>query len=103
MGLLEPSVGSAHRAGESSALVAEQFAFHQSTGQRRAVQFDIGAVFPKALVVDGSGDELFSSAGFTLNQDRSVGTRHHLECAPDGLQARAGADENRARDLPGVG
>jgi len=83
MGLLEPSIGSAHRAGEGSALVAEQFAFHQSGGQRGAVQFDIRALLPKALVVDGSGDELFSGAGFTLNQDRSVGTRHHLECAPD--------------------
>src|SRR5579862_9534023 len=103
MGLLKQSVGSAHRAGEGTALVAEQFAFYQPGGQRGAVQFDIRAVLAKALVVDGSGDQLFSCAGFTLKQDRSVGRRHHLECAPDGLQTRGGTDEDRTWAVPGVG
>jgi hypothetical protein len=56
MGLLKPAIGSAHRAGERSAFVAEQFAFCQSDGQRGAIQFDIGAVLPGTLLVDGSCD-----------------------------------------------
>jgi hypothetical protein len=56
MRLLKPAVGSANRAGKCSALVAKQLAFRQSNGQRGAVQFDVWAAPPRALVVDGSCD-----------------------------------------------
>ncbi len=52
-------------AGEGSALVAENFAFHQRFGNRGAIDGDKGAGGARRELVDATRDDFFSRAGFT--------------------------------------
>src|SRR5262249_25559651 len=65
--LFEEAALHAGRAGEGAALVTEKFALEDRLGESRAVDRDERLVRPRALGVDGAGDELL--AGATLSDD----------------------------------
>src|SRR6266851_3162126 len=54
-------------AGESSALVSEEFAFQQTGGHRRAVHFDKVAATARTEFVNRSGDDFFARSGFAAD------------------------------------
>ena len=60
------------RAGERTALVAEQFAFEQRLGQRGAVQADKRALLARAGIMHRPRDEFFADAAFAANRARSL-------------------------------
>ena len=76
-----------HRAGESTALVAEQQGFEHRLGDRRAVHRDEGRLGGRAEAVDVAGHQLLAGAGFAADQHRHAGQRHALG---HGQQAPAG-------------
>src|SRR5258708_36670343 len=49
-------------AGESSALVSEEFAFQKTGGHRRAVHLDEGPATARAALVNRSGDDFLSGS-----------------------------------------
>jgi hypothetical protein len=69
------------RAGESALFMAEQLAFDQSPGHRRAVNLDQWLFTPVAFPVNGPGDEFLARAGFSQNEDVSVSVGHLLDIA----------------------
>src|ERR1022692_1866877 len=73
--------------------MSEQFAFEQTGGHGRAVEFYVRAAPSAALFVNGPGDKLFPGAGFALNQDCRVGGRYHPHGVPDFTESVVIADE----------
>ena len=55
--------------GEGALLVAEELALHERLGDRAAVHRHKRLVLPRAVVVDGPGDEFLASAAFPEDQD----------------------------------
>ena len=49
---------------KGSLFMPEKFAFQQAGGDGGAIEFHKSALFAPAAFVDGTGDQLFSSAGF---------------------------------------
>ncbi len=74
-------------------LVAEQLAFQQSGGNRRAVQLDEGPLAPAAQIVDRAGDQLLARAGLAQDQNRRIGRRHRRHLLQHALKGRALADD----------
>ncbi len=66
--LLEAADAPQFRAGERAALVAEQFAFEQRFGNRRAVDGDERRLRAVAVLVNRARDEFLAGAGFAANQ-----------------------------------
>src|SRR5262249_40529752 len=54
---------------ESALLVAEEFAFEQCFGQRRAVNGHKRLLRPRAILMDGACHQLLAGARFASNQD----------------------------------
>jgi hypothetical protein len=73
--------------------VAKQFALHQSRRDGGTVQPDEGALVPGTEVVDGAGDKLLPSAGFSLQQDGGISRRHHRHLIEHFAQRWAAADD----------
>ena len=80
-------------AGERAPFVAEEFAFQQPGGDRRAIHLDEGAVASPAQVVDGARDEFLAGARLALDQHGGIGGGHGLHLAEDALERRAFADD----------
>ena len=82
--------------------MAEQFAFQQRFGQRRAVQADERPFFPRAGKVHRPRDELLAHAAFAANQHRRPAGRRAGDLLLNVGQHGAGADHFafRAKLLP---
>jgi hypothetical protein len=80
-------------AGESAALVAEQFRFQQAFRQRRAVDPDEGLFFPRTEHVDGAGNQLLAGAAFAPDQHGRAKGRHAVDLGQDLLHPLAAAND----------
>src|SRR4030095_5069545 len=81
----EPADSLPNSARKCALLVPEQLAFKQSGGNGGTVHFYQGPLAARAEVVDGSGDQFLSGAGFTQNQNRRIRRRHRLQLFQDSL------------------
>src|SRR5271165_3495941 len=81
------------RPGESTALVAEQFALEQPPWHRRTVHLYVRTEPSRALLVNSLGNQLLARAGFALNQNRRISGGHHFHGVPDVPKALAVANE----------
>src|SRR5208283_3667027 len=61
---------------ESTLFVAEQFTFHQTRRNRRAVQTNKCTLPPRAEIMKCAGHELLTGAGLTMQQYRGTGWGH---------------------------
>jgi hypothetical protein len=66
---LEPALLLPHRAGEGALLVAEQLALQQLAGEGSTGDGDEARLGPRAVEVEGAGDELFAGAALPQDQD----------------------------------
>ena len=82
-----------HRTGESSSLVAEEFALKQSERDCCTIEFHEGRVGAAAEAMDGAGDQFLAGAGFTLNEDRGIGGRGGLDLLENTTEGGSGADD----------
>ena len=111
MGMLELPDPQRRRPGERALLVAEQLAFEQFVGERRAIDFDQRARPARRSIVNGARDEFFPDAAFTANEDGDVAVGdaldhqrdlpHRLARAPDqeGLRFVVGDLAPKRRDF----
>jgi hypothetical protein len=79
----ETSEALRHRPGKSAALVAEEFAFKESKRDRGTVDFNERMIAPPAEAVNGSGNKLFSSAGFTLDVNGAMRGCYNIDLGED--------------------
>ena len=79
--------------GEGAFFVAEHFAFEQTGGNGRAVEFHEGALAAPAELMKGAGDQFLAGAGFALDQDGGIGGRGGLDLLQHVAQRGAGADD----------
>ena len=96
VGLLEAANPLRVRAGEGAAFVAEQFAFQQGFGNRRAVDGDERRVGAVAVLVNGAGDEFLARAGFAANEHGDRFGGHPADFLVDVLHGLAPANERVA-------
>ena len=73
VGGFEPARAVVDRTCECAADVAKELAFEQAFAQRAAIDTDERAIAALTEVVDGVGNELLASAGFTDNQNCGSG------------------------------
>src|SRR6266478_7398293 len=59
-------------AGESSALVSEEFAFQKTGGHRRAVHLDEVPATARTELVNRSGDDFLAGSGLAADQDTGI-------------------------------
>src|SRR6266850_3074060 len=69
VGLLEATDATNFGAGERAAFVAEEFAFKECFGNGSAVDGNEGSFGAIAVLIDGSGNQLLTSAGFAANEN----------------------------------
>ena len=69
--------------------VPEQLRLRESVGNGRGIERDEVLIVPRALVVNGTGDELLARAGFTLNENRAVHRCDELQRGEHRLHWRA--------------
>ena len=67
MGQLEFAFFLRMGAGESAFLVTEEFAFEKVLGNGAAIYDDEWVVFPRAMAMNGVGNDLFTGAALTAN------------------------------------
>src|SRR6185312_3729499 len=80
------------RAGERALLVAEQLRLDERARDRAAVDDDERLVLAARQIVDRARDEIFSGAGFALDQHRRFGRADALEEPEDLAHAQRAAD-----------
>ena len=108
IGALDLADGLLHRAGEGALLMAEQLAFQQGLGDRRAIDRDEGLLGARAQAVDRLRQHLLAGAAFAKQQHGDIGRRDLLDGAqrPRHLRARRDdAVDRRARrqlDQPAI-
>ena len=73
VGQLETAFALVERAGERTLFVAEEFAFNEVFRDGGAVDLDEWSIGPRALAVEGAGDEFLSGAAFAGDQDGGLG------------------------------
>src|SRR5690625_3865842 len=73
--------------------VTEQLAFHQVFRQRRAVDVNQWRIRSVGLRVQMTGNNFFADAGFTGNQYREIGLRHHVDFVAQRFYRIALADQ----------
>src|SRR5208282_478690 len=73
MGQFDPSWLRSIGAGKGSFFVAEQFAFEQRPGNRRAVYLYVRPGFPRRQPMDEPGNDVFPGAALSGNKDGNVG------------------------------
>jgi len=93
VGQLEPPLPHGRRASECAALVAEQLAFDQRGGQRRAVDANELVSPATAAVVYGAREELLTGAGFAEQQHRGIKRRDLIDALEHDAHRRAGGDD----------
>ena len=67
------------RAGKRALFVAEQFAFEQRFGNRRAVDTNVVARVPLAQGVERARNQFFACAAFAQDQHGGIGRRYSLD------------------------
>ena len=72
IGQLEPADHSGQSTGVSTRFPAEEFAFNQRGWQGGTIDCHQGSVFSRTHAVDRPGQQFFSRAGFTQDEDRGV-------------------------------
>ncbi len=60
-------------AGESAALMSEEFTFQQSGRNGGTVQLDEGTGMPRAEVMQSTGDQLFARPSLAIDKDGGIG------------------------------
>ena len=73
--------------------MAKEIAFQQACGHSGAVHLHHAAAVTVAEVVDRTGNQLFTGAGFTEDQHRIVTLRHHLHLFQHAVHGIAAADD----------
>jgi hypothetical protein len=68
---------------ERSSFMAEEFAFEQARGHRRAVHFDQIPVAPRAELVNGSGNNFLPGPGFASDHNGGIGGCYRLNMRED--------------------
>src|SRR5687767_8351508 len=89
VGDLEPALLERMRAGERAPLVAEELAFEERLGQRRAVDGDEWTARPMAVLVNGARGQFLSRTGLPADQHRAVGGGELPDAAIDGAHGGA--------------
>src|SRR5258708_22502726 len=74
-------------AGESSALVSEEFAFQKTGGHRRAVHLDEVPAASRTELMNRSGDHFFAGSRLAGDQDSDIRGRHRLNFREDRAHA----------------
>jgi hypothetical protein len=92
-GLHEEAGARALGVGEGAAHVAEELALEQRRGHGRAVDGEEGPRAPRALLVEGPGDELLARAALARDQHRRAAVGHAGHQVEDPLHRRALAEE----------
>jgi hypothetical protein len=59
--------------------MAEQLAFHQVLGKRRAVEIDPGLVYAQGIMVNRAGDNLLAGSRLAGDQNARGGARRALD------------------------
>src|SRR5687768_2731656 len=80
-------------AGERAALVAEELAFEQCLGERRAVETDERPFLARAGIMHRAGDQFLADAAFAADQHRRATRRRALNLLLQFRNAAAGADD----------
>src|ERR1700733_7401647 len=94
---LDPAFFRGHSTSESSAFVAEKFSLHESFRQRRAVYADERFRPPRTLLMERTGDQLFSGSAFAAD-DHAGGAGTHPPNGFEQVAHRIGrADEIAAK------
>jgi len=93
VGELEAANFLADGAGESAALVAEEFGFEKAAGNGGAIDFDEGAIATRTEIVDGAGEEFFPSAGFAEEEDGGASGGGELDLGEGALERGTLADD----------
>src|SRR5207248_1033270 len=74
----------------------------QALAQGTAVDADVGAIGPRAVLMDGPGDQFLAGAGFADEEHAGLGRRHHAGYPVDLAHGRAGADDSGRRGVQGL-
>jgi hypothetical protein len=82
-------------AGESAALVAEEFVFDQAFGNGRAIQRNAGLLAPRRKMMDRARKKFFSGAALSEKENRGIGLRHALELLAEFANGSVLADDAR--------
>jgi hypothetical protein len=93
VGVLKSSDTVTQRAGEGALGMAEKLALEKFRRDRPAVDTDERLLAPRAALVNGRGDELLASAGFSQDQHGGIGRRDHLDLFEDAAQGGTAADD----------
>ena len=94
----EPPDPPRDRIGKGAALAAEQLAFHERGGNRRAVHAHHRPAPACAQLVNLSGKELLAGAGGAEQQYRRIGRRDVLDLLQDSSYGSAPADDGGGTD-----
>jgi hypothetical protein len=97
LGLLETAPAHGLGAGESPALVAEEFGLEQVAGDRRGVDGDEGRIPPRAVPMQRPGHQLLAGAGLAVDEHRGVGLGQAADGAEDLLHRRRLPEDLRHR------
>ena len=93
IGRLEPPRPLAGGTGKGALGVAEQFAFGQGFGQRRAVHMHQRLVATWRMAVQPAREQLLADAGFAQQQYRQFGLGHHLQFMQQGADRLAAPEQ----------
>ena len=93
IGLLQLADLVFQRAGEAALAMAEQLAFDQLFGNRRAVHFDEGLAGARAGGVNRVRDQFLAGAALAENQHAAVGGGHQRQLLAQRFHRHALADD----------
>src|ERR1700722_5613537 len=88
-----------NRSGESSLLVSEQLAFQKIERNSGAIQLNKSAPIALTRSMNSMGDELFSCAGFSFNEDSGISGSNLLHLSENRFQSSAIPDDPLERTL----
>src|SRR5271156_822443 len=63
------------RTSERALHETEEFGTDQGRWYGRTIQYNERSLYPRAMAIDSPSDQLFSSSGFSLDQNREIGCR----------------------------
>src|SRR6202046_3327413 len=66
--------------------MSKQFALEQTGGDGGTVELNKGTFFAAAMIMNSAGDQLFSRAGLTEQEDRGIAGRDFLDQFQNPLQ-----------------
>ena len=91
MGLLKQSLLGLDGPGKGPSRMPKEFTLQQGLGQGATVNGHKGPIGPRALLVNGPGNQLLARARFPLDQHRAVAGRHQLDLAKEGAHGLTAA------------